>query len=350
MEEKFEKYQRAFKTKAIQNGYSEDNVNKCLHYAKPLIEKGLPVIYNTTHLSLLVGYKVNYLKRAVFFTKYFYRSFGIKKANGSIRTLSEPLPSLKEIQLWILTEVLYKNKVSKYAKGYVPKRGIKDHLKYHTKEPKVLTLDIKKFFDSVKMEHIENLFLEMGYSQNISNLLTKLCYLNNSLPQGAPTSPYLTNILLYNFDETISKYCRENNLKYTRYADDLAFSGDIKKIALIKLVKSELRKLDLKLNNDKIKLMLPYQKQVISGVTVNDKIQVSKKKRNSIRNEMFYIKKFDLENHMEKTGQNKSNYFLHLMGRINYILLINPKDKEFIDYKKYLYENEKPVDNNVYKK
>ncbi|HIC30277.1 MAG TPA: RNA-directed DNA polymerase, partial [Flavobacteriaceae bacterium] len=56
MEKKFEKYQKAFKTKAIQNGYSEDNINKCLHYAKPLIEKGLPVIYNTTHLSLLVGY------------------------------------------------------------------------------------------------------------------------------------------------------------------------------------------------------------------------------------------------------------------------------------------------------
>ncbi|MFI8606698.1 reverse transcriptase family protein [Cellulophaga baltica] len=349
MEKTFEKYQKAFITKAIQNGYSEDNINKCLTYAKPLILKGLPVIYNISHFSLLVGYNVNYIKRAVFFTKYFYRKFGVKKSNGSIRTLSEPLPSLKEIQSWILTELLYKNKVSKYAKGYVPKRGIKDHIKYHTKEPKVLTLDIKNFFDSVKMEHTENLFLEMGYSKNMSNLLTKLCYLDNSLPQGAPTSPYITNILLYNFDETIAKYCRDNDLKYTRYADDLAFSGDIKKIALIKLVRSELRKLNLRLNNDKIKLMKPHQRQVISGITVNHKMQVSKKKRNEIRNEMFYIKKFGLENHKKKTGQNKDNYFLHLMGKINYILLINPKDVEFIDYKKYLYENEKPAGNTVYK-
>ncbi|MAP55129.1 MAG: reverse transcriptase [Altibacter sp.] len=341
MEKAFDKYKKQFVTKARKNGFSEDNINKCLDYSKPLITKDLPVIYNTTHLSQLVGYNLIYLRRAARFTKYFYRSFKVLKNDKTYRTISEPLPSLKEIQIWILKEILYKNKVSKYAKGYVPKRSIKDHVRYHTKESKVLTLDIKNFFDSIKIDYTLKMFIQMGYSKSVSNLLTQLCYLEKGLPQGAPTSPYITNVLLYEFDESIAKYCRQKELKYTRYADDLAFSGQIKKTELIKLVRSELRKIGLKLNNDKIILMKRNQRQTISGIVVNDKTQVPKYKRNSIRNEMFYIKKFGLNNHQKRTNQTRDNYLKHLIGKINYILMLNPKDKEFLDYKKYLYEQNK---------
>ncbi|NVK09830.1 MAG: RNA-directed DNA polymerase [Tenacibaculum sp.] len=345
----FNKYKKLFTEKAINSGYSEDNIVKCLSYAEPIINKGFPVIYNTSHLSSLVGYNKNYLKRAVNHTKYFYRKFEISKKDGTKRVLLEPLPSLKEIQNWILNEILYKHKVSRYAKGYIPNRSIKDHVRYHTKEEKVLTLDIKKFFDNVSFELVEKIFIHIGYSKIISNLLTKLCFLDGKLPQGAPTSPYISNIILFEFDEKISKYCSNNNLKFTRYADDLAFSGKIKKTELVKLVRSELKALGLKLNNEKIKLMKRNQPQIISGIIVNEKAQVPKRTRNQIRNEMFYIKRFGIDSHMQKTNQTKSKlaYLKHLIGKINYLLTINPKDNEFIEYKNILHKEIKPAGNNV---
>ena len=347
----FNKYKKLFTEKAINSGYSEDNILKCLSYAEPIMKKGFPVIYNTSHLSSLVGYNKIFIKRAVNHTTYFYRKFEISKKNGTKRVLLEPLPSLKEIQSWILEEILYNHKVSRYAKGYIPNRSIKDHVRYHTKKEKVLTLDIKKFFDNVSFKLVENIFVKIGYSELISNLLTKLCFLDGKLPQGAPTSPYISNIILLEFDEKISKYCSDNNLKFTRYADDLAFSGKIKKTELVNLVRAELKKLGLKLNNDKIKLMKQNQPQIISGIIVNEKTQIPKRIRNQIRNEMFYIKKFGIESHMQKTNQTKSKsvYLKHLLGKINYLLTINFKDNEFIEYKRILHNEIKLVGNNAQK-
>lgn len=333
-----ELYATKFTEKAIENGFSTDYIKKCLSYANPLLASNLPVIYSINHFSGLVGYSVSYLKRAVKFQKYFYREFEINKNNGDKRTLYEPLPSLKEIQLWILDEILYKLKVSRYAKAYVPKRSIKEHTIYHTDEPFVLTLDIKEFFNSIKFESVESLFRNIGYSEKMSNLFTKLCFREDELPQGAPTSPYISNLVLKDFDIAISGYCIKNEIKFTRYADDLAFSGNLNAEEIEKLVKDELSKIGLELNDEKRRLMKPNQPQLISGIIVNKKAQLPKKVRNSLRNEMYYIKKFGLPNHIERIKQKKPNYIKHLMGRINYVLQINPRDEEFIEYKKYLHE------------
>ena len=105
----FDIYEKNFRIKAYKAGYSEDDIQKCLAYAKPLIENRLPVIYNTSNLCAFVGYNKHYLKRSVVFTNYFYRDFVVKKkSGGKLRYLKEPLPSLKEIQIWILENILYK--------------------------------------------------------------------------------------------------------------------------------------------------------------------------------------------------------------------------------------------------
>ena len=332
-----ESYKKNFTKKALESGFSEDYINKCLSYAVPLSSQNLPVIYNINHFSGLVGYNVSYLKRAVKFQKYFYRKFKIKKRNGKNRILFEPLPSLKEIQIWILEEILYKCKVSRYAKAYVPKRSIKEHAIYHTDEPIVLTLDIKDFFKRIKFKRVEALFLEMGYSNQVANLITKLCFLEEELPQGAPTSPYISNLILKEFDINISDYCMKNKIKYTRYADDLAFSGELNENEIEELVKKELRKVGLELNEEKRKIMRPNQPQLISGIIVNKKAQIPKRDRNDLRNQMFYIKKFGLKSHMERTNQTKSNYLKHILGKVNYVLQINPRDTEFKEYRDYLH-------------
>ena len=103
----YNEYEREFRKKAKNIGYSEANIVERLNYAKPLIEKKLPIIYNTSHFSRLIGYNRTYLRRAITHTRFFYRVFNIKKKNGKTRIISEPLPNLKDIQSWILNNILY---------------------------------------------------------------------------------------------------------------------------------------------------------------------------------------------------------------------------------------------------
>ena len=332
----FEQYKEAFQKAASNSGYSEDNIQRCLDYAEPLFGKNIPVIYNTTHLSSLVGYKKEYIKRAVFYTNSFYTDYEIKKRNGKKRTISEPLPSLKEIQIWVLQNILQQVKVSPFAKAYRKKVSIIENLRFHPNQPKLFTLDIKDFFPSIKSEAVEAIFKSLGYSVLISNLLSKLCTKDDSLPQGAPTSPYLSNLYFLPADKQIAEYCKEHSIRYTRYADDLTFSGDFDEKKLLSFVKEVVSKLGLELHPDKIKLMTPNQRQTVTGIVVNEKPQVVFHTRNKIRQDIYYIKKFGLINHMEHREIKNRNYVEHLLGKVNFIIQINQNDAEFKAYKDFL--------------
>lgn len=332
----FDEYKIKFRQQALDSGYSETNIVKCLNYAEQLSIADLPIIYNTTHLSSLVGYKVSYLKRAVKYTDYFYREFTISKRNGRPRQIFEPLPSLKFIQRWILRNILYNVPISNYAKAYFPKRKFKQNLYWHRNRKIVLTTDIENFFSSIKLESIEIIFESLGYSNKLANLFAKLCTKDSVLPQGAPSSPALSNILMKPFDDVISGYCKNLKIKYTRYADDLSFSGDFDFKALMDKISFEISKLELSINKDKTKIMTRDQAQIVTGVVVNEKLQVPLKIRNQLRQDMYYINKFGVIEHMKRRKIKKTNYINHLLGRINFVVDINPEDKEFIMYRRQL--------------
>ena len=340
----FTKYKENFTAEASKKGLSKSSIQRCLDYAGVLISHNVPVIYNPSHLSALVGYKKEYLKKAALHTNYFYRNFEITKKNGKKRPISEPLPSLKEIQIWILKNILEKVPVSPFAKAYKPKTHLLENLKFHKNQPKVFTLDLENFFPSIKIELVEKVFLELGYSKMISNLLAKLCTKDSALPQGAPTSPYLSNLIFKEADTIISEFCKQQKIKYTRYADDLSFSGDFDEEELLNKVTETIEKLNLQINESKTKLMTPDKRQTVTGIVVNDKPQVDFNKRNELRQAMYYIKKFGFDEHRVYKEINQTNYLEHLLGKINFVLQINPKDNEFIEYKAWLIDLKKKED------
>ncbi len=337
----FTHYKDAFIQEASKNGYSEHNIQRCLDYASVLFSHDVPVIYNTSHLSTLVGYNKKYLKKASLYPKYFYRDFEITKKNGSKRPISEPLPSLKEIQIWILRNILYKVPVSPFAKAYKPNSGLIENLKFHKKQPKVFTLDLENFFPSISIKSIEKVFLELGYSRMISKLLAKLCTRDQTLPQGAPTSPSLSNLIFKDADVLIADFCKERKIRYTRYADDLSFSGDFDEKELLEKVTEIVENLDLHINNAKTKLMTPNMRQTVTGIVVNEKPQVAFHKRNELRQAMHYIKKFGIDEHREYKEIDQKNYLEHILGKVNFVLQINPRDLEFIGYKAILIDLKK---------
>lgn len=343
-------YKEKFRNLAFDAGYSEENIQKCLTYAKPLIDNKLPVVYNSANLGALVGYKRSYIKRASIFTPYFYREYAIKKKSGGSRIINEPLPSLKEIQKWILNNILYNITASRYAKAYIPEKTLIENLRFHKNKEVVLCVDIKDFFSSIKHDSVYNIFNSIGYSERVSTTLTNLCCLNGCLPQGAPTSAYLSNIFMYSFDENVAEFSLKNNIRYTRYADDMTFSGNFDPDKVLDFLSNSLLP-GLALNTEKTKVMRRNTRQIVTGVVVNDKLQVEKSKRKELRKNIYYIEKYGLISHLSHIKCTKANYLKHLLGLVNYVLFINPNDPEARQQKKFLKDlinYKKP--NNVYLK
>ena len=164
-----------------------------------------------------------------------------------------------------------------------------------------------------------------------------LCYYNDSLPQGAPTSPAITNIIMYDFDETVGAFCNEKNIAYTRYCDDMTFSGDFDEKEIISFVKNVLFKFGLHLNNRKTAVVPAIKRQCVTGIVVNEKMNITKDYRKKVRQEVYYIRKFGLDGCLNNMGiSDKERYLSSLKGRIAFVLQTIPNNCEFIEYKNFL--------------
>ena len=144
---------------------------------------------------------------------------------------------------------------------------------------------------------------------------------------------------MYDFDEEMMKFCLERHIFYTRYADDMTFSGDFDVNELKEKVGVLLRGKHLELNDGKTRVMTKDQRQIVTGCVVNQRIHLPSEQLRKIRQEIHFIKKFGLVRHLQNMHCQKKNYVKHLYGRINYALLIQPSNKEMQEYKKYLKEN-----------
>ena len=257
-----------------------------------------------------------------------YHSIKISKRQGGYRVLSIPDMPLKCIQKRIADVLLSQITISPYAKA-TP----------HINKDIVLKLDIRDFFNNILYSTVkEKAFPKEKYSENIRILLSMLCYYNDALPQGAPTSPFISNIIMCEFDNTVGSWCGKHGVAYTRYCDDMTFSGNFNPNEVIKYVRFELRKMGFFLNNKKTIVAHKSNKQIVTGIIVNKKLNIPRKYKKDIRQAIYYCKKFGVYNHMESANINDTveSYILKLMGKVNYVLSVCPNDKEFMGYRNYL--------------
>lgn len=266
-----------------------------------------------------------------------YKVYKINKRNGKKRIIYEPSPTLKYIQRQILNNILNNKSISKYAKAYHKGISLKDNALPHVDKKIILKLDIENFFPNISFWNIYKSCFPIEYfPKKVGMLLTYLCTIDDYLPQGAPTSSYISNLVMKEFDEELGYFCESKNISYTRYSDDLTFSGNFNPSEVINEIKKLLRRLDLTLNKEKIHIISNNKSQKVTGILVNKKVQVDKKYRNKIRQEVYYINKYGLESHLEKINYqlDKDKYLANLYGRILFCLQIDPSNKEFINYKK----------------
>ncbi len=267
-----------------------------------------------------------------------YRNAYLPKRDKTMRKLSVPDTILKKVQRSIAKVILAQYPVSRYARGYVFGFGVKENARPHVGKEKILKLDIDGFFDNIRYSLVKNIvFYKEKFSEPIRILLTMLCYFHDSLPQGAPSSPAVTNIILYDFDEKVGAFCAEEGIAYTRYCDDMTFSGSFDEKKVIAFVKAELRKLGLFIKDGKTAVVPKSKRQTVTGIVVNEKINLSADYKKKIRQEIYYIRKFGFFAHLQKIGQTDGKGYLQcLQGRIAYVLHTVPHSAEFRCYKEFL--------------
>lgn len=239
----------------------------------------LPILENVDDLSQSLRLPKEVISKFSFNNDRYYHRIEMEKKSGGIRHIESPLKELKAIQRWVLRYILDKLSPSSYAKGFVRKKSILDNAKPHEGNQYVLNLDLKDFFTTVQASHVYTLFKNIGYNNNIAFILTSFCTKSGYLPQGAPTSPALSNLVCLRLDHRISTYCKKRALTYTRYADDLCISGN--KILILQkasyLIKDIICDEGFTINSKKEKFLGPKVRREVTGLTVTPKITISKK-------------------------------------------------------------------------
>ena len=258
-----------------------------------LVERNLPPLVSMRAMGVILGVNPKLITAMARFPKRNYRAFMMHKKSGGERTINAPRVFLKTIQRYILGSILETRPLPLYVNGFVSGRSIVSNAKTHRSAPYLLNVDIKDFFDSINEATIRRLFLDFGFGEHVAKTLAGLCTYQDSLPQGAPTSPYLANLAFGPADEEILQLCEKHDLKYSRYADDLTFSGHQKITRkFLMLLEFVLRRHGFKINSAKTRFAGPGQARYVTGLVVNEKVHPNRELRRKLR-AMFHRAEID---------------------------------------------------------
>lgn len=294
-------------------------------YNARLTDNNVPVIYNLRHLRRIFGIKKSDQNNLFGESRSnSYKVFYIPKKAGGYRKIEAPKDELYKIQKWIKINILDKINISENAKGFKKNTSILENAKQHVAKEVVINIDLRDFFPSIKYSNIFKFYIYIGYTKEVSHLLTQLCTnARNVLPQGAPTSPGLSNIVCLKLDKRLSELAKKAGGSYTRYADDITFSGNKNIIGIVSLAKKIIQEEGYEINDKKFRIRYSNQAQIVTGLTVNKKINVSKKLIKELENAIYYSKKFGVDQHMVNINCNRLYYKEHLYGIAYFIKMIN---------------------------
>ncbi|HEY0095690.1 MAG TPA: reverse transcriptase family protein [Archangium sp.] len=260
---------------------------------------GLPELESAQTLAKALGLSVARLRWFAYHrevdTGTHYRSWEIPKRDGGKRTITSPKKELKEAQRWVLANIVERLPVHGAAHGFVAGRSIVTNALAHKGADVVVKMDIKDFFPSVTWRRVKGLLRKGGLAENTATLLAlmateaprevvqfrgKTLYVAKgprALPQGAPTSPGITNALCLRLDKRLSALSRRLGFAYTRYADDMTFSWKKSRgkteapvAVLIARVEKVLEAEGFRVHPDKTRVMRPGNRQVVTGLVVNE--------------------------------------------------------------------------------
>lgn len=288
-----------------------------------------------------------------------YNDFQIPKRSGGTRQIKAPISPLKIIQRKLnqVLQAVYQTKNCNH--GFVKNKNVLTNAKEHLRKRFVLNIDLENFFPSINFGRVRGMFMSRPYNLNpqVATILAQICCYENQLPQGAPTSPVISNMICAKLDDNLLKLARQHRCIYTRYADDITFSTYQSKFpeGLAKYNSSGQLEIGSDLanviaqngftpNSNKIFLQTPARRQRVTGITVNKIANVNRKYLNQIRAMLHAWEKYGLkaaeDEFRKKYDQNgkysairKASFPYIVKGKIEFLGMVRGKDSSV--YLKY---------------
>jgi hypothetical protein len=280
---------------------------------------------------------------------YHYRI--LPKRSGGVRLIESPKRELKELQRRILSSMLDRIPAHAAAQGFIKGRSIVTFASPHVGKQVVLRLDLENFFPAFPAARVQALFRTIGYPEPVADRLGGICsnatpgsvwndrpleidaehwrearvlYARPHLPQGAPTSPALANIMAFHLDCRLSGLARSAGAGYTRYADDLAFSGDGGFARVVERFAAHAAAVALEegfgVNHHKTRIMRHGVRQSLAGIVVNQRMNLRRTDLQLLEATLTNCARFGLES---QNRQGLPNFRSHLEGRIGFVEMVN---------------------------
>jgi len=278
---------------------------------RSLVERGLPPIVSSRCLAVLFGFSVKFVNAMRLQNYKYYREFVLRKGKKK-RKIQAPKVSIKVIQKWFGYHLAQTLPIDDYVFGFVSGRSAVDAAQKHCNSNWIYSVDIKDFFSTTDEGVVKHALLEIGYSQKACDLIVPLCCYLNNLAQGSPASPVLSNLVMKLVDEQLFALSVEHGVTFTRYADDIVFSGSS---VFPEVLKENVKNIfeetcwELSANKEYFSDATKGQRLKVHGLLVNgEKARLTKGYRNKLR----------AYKHLINSGKVKDADLRRLVGHVKY--------------------------------
>ncbi|MEN1678434.1 MAG: reverse transcriptase family protein [Planctomycetota bacterium] len=308
----------------------------------------LPLLKSPASIALALGCRIETLRWLAYHSeaaeRIHYVQFTTRKKSGGVRVLASPHKKLRRAQRWVLEAIVSKVAIHDAAHGFVTGRSTVTNAAPHVGQQVVVNADLKDFFPSITFPRVEGFFRGLGYSGAVATILALLVtecprqrvnYAGKqlwvatgprSLPQGACTSPALSNAIAWRLDKRLAGIAAKLDWAYTRYADDLTFSTSGDNSANVGYLLARLRHIvadeGFALNRQKTRVQRRNARQSVTGVVVNERVGVPRKTVRRLRSILHNAQKTGL------AAQNRNghpDFEAWLRGMVAYVRMVNPK-------------------------
>lgn len=296
---------------------------------------------NEAALLAYLGVSSKELKKIWWYRAAMYTEFPIAKASGKLRLITAPDNRLKMLQrkLAPLLDQLYR--IRNPVHGFVPDRSVKSNAEAHISRRYVVNLDLKDFFPSITESRIRGVLRALGVDRRVSEIVARLCCYKGHLPQGAPTSPVLSNMICYRLDTVLLQIAKAARAIYTRYADDITFSTfqppsglfevaippaghftpETLKANLLKAVTDN----GFAINPKKAHYADRHARRIVTGIKINEFINLDRRYVRNLRAALQSVEKLGIKNaqaRFQTEYGGRTSLGAHLAGKISWLSFI----------------------------
>ena len=251
-----------------------------------------------------------------------YKAIKIPKKDGSYRVIMEPNKKLKIIQRKIVEYLKNFQKEKFCAYGFIKGKSNVDNAKIHVNKKYIYKIDLKDYFPSIMSGRIFKMFSvrPFSFSRATATILTNLICFNNTLAQGFPSSPYISNIITRRLDNSLLKLAKKYKCNYTRYADDITFSTNLTSFPyqLTDEIKVIINNEMFTINEKKTKILSSNTRQIVTGIVVNKKTNLKRNYYRELRQILYYWNKKGDNACCTKNGLSIQKLHKYILGKLAY--------------------------------